>query len=379
MNPTNSLNTVVFISLPENFSLQSQSFSFDPTIPLPVQRLTGDTNTSFDIKSLNWEQVLAGILTVLAYDQNNLHTAYYRSLLLGVKPNLKEELTEAAILKARNEDYDIAEEIFMTLHGLDPEDMSNILNMALFFDQRADSYRQSNLIEDANAYDENAHLYYKQVMEAEPVIPDVFFNAGFFYSKQKNFMRGRECFETYLALTAGLTDKQLEEDGKYKQERAQEIIDDINKRNLDDELFKGAFDFISSGEEEKGLDAIRSFLEKNPTVWNAWFMLGWALRRLERWEDAKSAFEQCISCGGQNTDTCNELSICLMELGEYKGAKKQLIDAMEMEPENTKIMSNMGYLALKEGKPEEALRFFTAVLEFDPDDAIARGALENLR
>ena len=36
-------------------------------------------------------------------------------------------------------------------------------------------------------YDNDAEYYYKQAMDAEPAIPDAFFNAGFFYLKQKNF------------------------------------------------------------------------------------------------------------------------------------------------------------------------------------------------
>ena len=57
-----------------------------------------------------------------------------------------------------------------------------------------------------------------------------------------------------------------------KIEKAQEIVNDINSKNLDDELFKSAYDFIRLGQEEKGLEAIKQFLE-NPKVWNAWFCL----------------------------------------------------------------------------------------------------------
>ncbi len=379
MNPSNPLDSLVFISLPEEFIATNANFQLDPTVLLPVQRENSDSNTeSFSIEDLTWEQILAGILTVLAYDNKTQHKAYYRSLLLAAKPNIKQELTDAAILKAKNEDFDIAEEIFLALQGIDPEDMANMLNMALFFDQRADSYRRSSLFEDADAYDESAFRYYKQVMEAEEVIPDAFFNAGFFFLKQKNFSRAKDCFETYVTLSAALSEEQRGKNGDYKIERAQEIINDIQNRNLDDELFKSAYDFISMGEEEKGLEAIRSFIEKNPTVWNAWFMLGWALRRLERWDDARSALEQAIQCEGANTDTYNELAICLTELGDYQGAKSYLTKAMQLESENTKIMSNLGYLALKEGNIEEARLFFLAVLEFDPNDKIAQEMLKSL-
>ncbi len=379
MNPANPLDSLVFISLPENFVSENQNFPLDPTVLLPVQRDSTEENAnSFDIETLTWEQILAGILTVLAYDTKAKNKEYYRSLLLAAKPNIKQELTDAAILKAKNEDFDVAEEIFMALQGIDDKDMSNTLNMALFFDQRADSYRRSSLFEDADAYDESAYRYYKQVMEAEDIIPDAYFNAGFFFLKQKNFFRAKECFETYITLTANLTEEQMDKNGDYKKERALEIVNDIEKRNLDDELFKSAYDFISMGEEEKGLEAIRSFIEKNPTVWNAWFMLGWALRRLERWEDAKAALEQAIQCEGANTDTYNELAICLTELGDFSGAKSYLTKAMQLESENTKIMSNLGYLALKEGNIEEARLFFLAVLEFDPNDKIAQEMLKSL-
>ncbi len=379
MNPSNPLDSLLYISLPEDFISENSNFTLDPTVRLPVQResLSEDEKT-FSIENLTWEQILAGILTVLAYDKKNEHKKYYRSILLAAKPNIKQELTDAAILKAKNEDFDVAEEIFLALQGIDEEDMANILNMALFFDQRADSYRRSSLFEDADAYDESAFIYYKQAMEAEELIPDAFFNAGFFFLKQKNFSRAKECFETYVTLTENFTEEQLGKNGDYKRERAKEIVSDIEKRNLDDELFKTAYDFISIGEEEKGLEAIRSFIEKNPTVWNAWFMLGWALRRLERWEDAKAALEQALQCEGANTDTYNELAICLTELGDFNGAKSYLTKAMQLESENTKIMSNLGYIALKEGNIEEARLFFLAVLEFDPNDKIAQEMLKSL-
>ena len=299
-------------------------------------------------------------------------------MILKAKPNIKKELSEAAILKAKNEDFEIAEEIFEALRGLDPEDMAIVLNTAIFFDQRADSYRKSGLLEDADAYDNDAEYYYKQAMDAEPPLPDAYFNAGFFYLKQKNFSKGKDCFELYLAYVVDAKDEDLGANGIYKKERAAEIIRDIDNRNLDDELFKAAYDFISNGEEEKGLDKIRQFLQKNPKTWNAWFMLGWGLRKLGRYEDAKQAFEETIKQGGENCDTLNELAICKMELGDLAGSKKTLLKAFQIEPENTKVMSNLGFVSLKEGDIASARGYFTAVLEFDPEDKIAQMTLAQL-
>ncbi len=377
MNPTNPLESVYFISLPENFDLNSATFQIDKTIPLPVQKK--DTEETLKLEDITQEQILAGILTILAYDKHNKNLDYYRSIIKQVRPDIKKEMTEAAIMKAKNEDWDIAEELFMVLKGLDPEDPITTLNTALFFDQRAESYRQAELNEDADAYDNDALLHYKEAMNAEPAIPDAFFNAGFFYLKQHSFREAKDCFETYLALTCDSNDEELGENGIYKKERAQEILNHINNDNMDDEAFKRAYKLISSGQEEKGLEEIRTFIQKNPNVWNAWFLLGWGLRRIGRWADAEQAFNQSLNCGGENNcDTYNELAICLMEQGKTKEAKKSLQKALSINPENVKIISNLGYLSLKEGNIDDARKYFTIVLEYSPNDKIALSELAKL-
>ncbi len=379
MNPVSPLDSVYFIDIPEGFSLSDKAFHLDTTIPLPVQKKDEDAPGTFNMKELTEEQILAGLLSIMAYDPKNEHILYYRSILKHARPNLKKELGEAAILKAKNEDYELAEEIFRALHGYDPEDMAIILNMALFFDQRADSYRRSGLHDDADAYDEDALNYYREALEAEPALPDAFFNAGFYYLKKHNYKEAKDVFETYLALTCDAKDEDLGENGIYKKNRAQEILNNIANRNMDDDHFKAAYDLINRGEEEKGLEEIRKFIEKNPSVWNAWFMLGWGLRKLARYDEAKMAFEKALTLdGGDTSDTYNELSICLLEKGDLKGAKKLLEKALVKDSENTKIISNLGYLALKEGNPGMAAGYFQTVLEIDPDDKIAAMELAKL-
>lgn len=372
MKPTDPLESIYYIQLPEDFHFTEKAMHIDPSIPLPVQKKEKDDPGTFNMQELTEEQILAGLLTVMAYDQENKNILYYRSLLKKARPDIKKELTEAAILKTKNEDYDFAEEIYASLRGFDPDDIATVLNTAIFFDQRADSYRASGLTDDADAYDEDALFYYRQAMDAEPSVPDAFFNAGFYYMKKHSFKEARGCFETYLALTCDISDEEMGENGIYKKNRAQEILNEIDSRNMEDDHFTAAYSLINKGEVDKGLDEIRMFLEKNPDVWNAWFMLGWALRLKKRYSDARKAFEKALSLdGGKRADTYNEIAICLMEEGDLAGAKTSLEKALSLESENTKIISNLGYLALKEGKPSEAAAYFQTVLEYDPNDKLA--------
>jgi Flp pilus assembly protein TadD len=373
------LDSLVFITIPEEHQVSTAFSGFDPSIPLPVQLAAPDAK--FDINTLSQEMILAGILTVLAWDPENAHLEYYRSILRTIHPGIREEMTEAAILKIHNGDFDLAEEIFRALHGFDPSDKVTVLNLALLMDERADSMRRSGLDDDADAFDASAFAFYRDAMTSDPPLPEAFFNAGFFYLKQKNYRKAREALETYLKIEAAET-----ETVKMRKQKAKEIVEEISSRDLDDDLFKQAYDFITMGEEEKALESIRLFMEHHPKVWNAWFLLGWALRRLERWEDAKSAFRQALELGKQPhsgiesgySDLCNELSICLMELGEFAEARSWLLAALDAECENTKIICNLGMLSLREGKKEEAAGFFRTVLEYDPKDQMAKEALAQL-
>ena len=152
------------------------------------------------------------------------------------------------------------------------------------------------------------------------------------------------------------------------------------------EMMLGAPEIISDTkyhaflcEKLQGLEEIRTFIQKNPNVWNAWFLLGWGLRRIGRWADAEQAFNQSLNCGGENNcDTYNELAICLMEQGKTKEAKKSLQKALSINPENVKIISNLGYLSLKEGNIDDARKYFTIVLEYSPNDKIALSELAKL-
>lgn len=379
MTGSEQLNSIYYISLPENFELSKNAMHIDKTIPLPVQKKDKDSADNFNMEELTSEQILSGILTVLAYDKANEHLDYYRNIIKDARPNLKQELSAAAILKTKNQDYDLAEEIYMALRGFDPDDVAIILNTALFFDQRADSYRRSGLVEDADAYDSSAEEYYKMAMDNDDPPADAFFNAGFFYLKKNDFFNARGCFESFLALTCDAKDEDLGENGIYKKERAQQILDEIKNGNMDDKRFKSAYNLIQSGQEEKGMEELRVFLQHNPDVWNAWFMLGWALRRLDRFEDAEAAFKKALECGGDsNADCYNELSICCMESGQFDQAQAHLLKALEIAPENTKIISNLGYVSLKRGDAAAARKYFQAVLEFDPNDKIAAMELDRL-
>ncbi len=362
---------IVYLSVPESlgsrFDEERDGFSIDPAIPIPVEIPPGESK--LDLENLSWEMIVSGMIRVVSDSRSpDSETSaedadYYRRFILAVKPDILDEFSQAAIMKARNGSFELATEIFTALEALFPDNPQVLMNRAQVLDDWLSKKREAN--GDTDADDELETLAFeawKQVLHLEPPFPPAFFNAAFFYMRLNNFTKARDCLNSYI---------QLGEDGKRK-ERARKMVAEIENRELDDELFKEAFDAIREGREEIGIANARRFIERHPDVWNAWFILGWGLRRSGSFEEAAEAFRTAIEKGGDSCDSHNELAICLMETGDLSGSRRELENALRQEGENTKVISNLGVLALKEGNTDEAAGFFRTVLALDENDQIAK-------
>ena len=380
-------------------------FRIDPSILLPVELPPGEK--SLNPAELSWEMIFSGMLRIISVCRKNPSsenqkgtpvkkpimitpgtivsvseiagippewTDYYRSFVLTVKPEIYHEFTGATIVKAGNGEFDLALEISDVLEGLFPGSPGVLLNKALLLENRAAALEKNG--HEAEKENGEAYLAYQEALSLEPVLPDTFFNAGFFFIRRRDFVRAKECFSRYIS--AGEESELVQEIPRDKMKQAKKIIKEINEQGLDDNSFREAYEYINRGKDEKGLLKIREFIEKNPKVWNGWFILGWALRKLGRYKDSLEALKKAAELGGTSSDVRNETAICLMELGDLKGAKKELEQALREDSENTKIISNLGVLAQKSGKNDEAAAFFRTVLEMDPDDTIARHYLKTL-
>jgi len=364
-----------FLAVPESLRgrietvSQDCGFSINPDIPIPVEIPANDGK--LNLEELNWEMIVSGMLHVIASEpgcfipaENGEWIDYYRRFVLALRPNILTEFTEAAVLKARNSDFEPAMEIFDGLRGLFPASPVVKLNRALALEERASLFERRGGREAEAAFNE-AEAAYEDVLAIRPPFPEAWFNAGFFYLGRKDFRNARECLSLYI---------EYSDDGE-KQKQARAVIKNINENGLEDENLNAAYQLINTDKEEEGMLRVREFIEKYPSVWNGWFVLGWALRRLGRWKDGAAAFAKAVELDGTVGDVRNELAICLMECGDLKGARRELEAALRLDPENIKIISNLGVLAVKCGNPDEAAAFFRAVRELDPEDAIANSYL----
>jgi len=353
-----------YINLPSHFAREMGNFRLDPSIPLPVEM-----DDNFNPEDFGIELILSGILNIMAYDRNHKNFAYYRDFALSSRPTLLAELSQAGIERAHVQDYILAEEIFLAMEGLEPGNSRTALNLALLYEKQAEAYAEKEDWDTALSMKKNAKAYYSLSKQSEPPLPEAYLNAGYFFMKEGSWDKAKENFETYLVI--GVDEE--------KRDKARRALAEGAKQEKLDGLFKESYDAILLGNESTGIEKITEFLKHHPDIWNGWFILGWAHRRLGHWALGSEAFTKALELGGVLPDVLNELAVCSMELGDLKGSRKHLEKALAAEPENVKIMSNLGILSMKMGKNDEARGFFLTILEFEPEDPVALSYLEKLK
>lgn len=367
------LNSVVYVEIPEHLL---KRISLEKDVLLPVQLPDGVLRVEdFDISSLTVEMILSGMLVIFAHKPTHKHIKHYRKLFTQLRPNIKDEMLKAIAIKIQNKDYIMAESLLASLVGFDEEDLNIRLTQAYLYEEIG-----------SKEYREKASEIYDYLIGVEPPFPPVFFNAAIFFIEEKKYKRAKDLLETYIALKFDDED----EDEIRKVEKAQEALNYLNSQIIDDENFQKAIELVNKDKIEEALKLIHKFMEENPKKWNGWFLLGWALRKSKRWADGVVSFKKCIelykevldsppsTLTNEYSEMCNELAICLIETGSIKEAEEVLKEALALDCENVKLISNLGIVALKNGDGEKAIAYFRTVLFFDPHDEVALSMLKNL-
>jgi Flp pilus assembly protein TadD len=355
---------LIFISLPESIRRDIGSFTVDPAILLPVE-VPRDA-PAWNLENLSWEMILAGILRLLSRDPRHPHADYYRGFAFAVKPDIRKTLEASAAVKAGNKDFDTAEDFFRIVAGLDPEDQTAALNLALLFEQREEVYSTLQKHDLAEEYRKKTDAAYRELAERPDPVPDVHLRYGGFLVRHNDLAGG-------LASLLRYRESRISE-----RERADiaEVIEALEKRMETDGLFRSGYELIRSGREKEGIRLVTDILEARPRDWNAWFLLGWGYRRIGAFGEAKKAFLTAQDLKPDDPDILNELAICSMELGESAEGVKALSRAAELDPHNIKILSKLAIVHFKLGHEAEARRIFTVLADRAPEDPVVRHYLE---
>ncbi len=130
------------------------------------------------------------------------------------------------------------------------------------------------------------------------------------------------------------------------------------------------------------LDAVtvrgRQLLAIHP-VWAAWFAVGVAERRRERWRAAREAFDATIALAEGCSPAHRELVTVCVALGEATEALRHAQRAHALEGESPRTLGALASALLANAQPDEAATILERALLLDADDSENRALAQRLR
>jgi tetratricopeptide (TPR) repeat protein len=165
----------------------------------------------------------------------------------------------------------------------------------------------------------------------------------------------------YLATAASLL-REVESRGKIK---ALSVWIELyfirqNFKAIDSLVKKEGENFLS-----KGLFKHKSY--DNADAW-ACYHIGEACFYTGQIQKSVKWFKQAVDLAGFNLDFRNKLGNALASAGDMKGAEEQFYFIMLENPKYVAAYSNLGFIKLKQGFAQEALRLYKIGEKLDPDN-----------
>ena len=358
------LSRIRYIKVPQNLKLSEGAFKIDPEIRLPIQIKEGKKNIEED--DLTIEAIVAGMLTLIAYDELNKDIDYYKAFVKAVEPDIASNLNTAAIAKQEAKDYDFAEELFLAVYHLEPQSASCI-NLATLYSYMSVHEEEKKNLDKADEYLAKAKATLldglRRFGENEWILAEIASFEGFL----GNLEEAKEYSERYLLVAS---------EGERKEE-IKKFLKEVNQHLESDNAFKEAYDYIMLDMPDKAISAIDSFLEKNSGIWNGYFIKAWALRKAERYDEAKKCLLKCLELGESNTDIYNELSICELECGNKELAKQYLNTAVDLDETNLTAMSNLAFLLIEDKEYDDARYYLEKARNVAADDEIIKNLIKS--
>jgi Flp pilus assembly protein TadD len=124
-------------------------------------------------------------------------------------------------------------------------------------------------------------------------------------------------------------------------------------------------------------DELQALINRYPDFWEARMLLGIALRRLERWDDARRQFEAVIEERSVPAAE-KELTGIYSKLGDLPKALEFAKRAYEAQPDDPEVVANYAAALLENDELTEAYKYARRAQTMAPTDEITRALIEQI-
>jgi Flp pilus assembly protein TadD len=103
---------------------------------------------------------------------------------------------------------------------------------------------------------------------------------------------------------------------------------------------------------------IQKALNTKPDIWQALTLLGVIHDREGHHKEAEEAYQRALSIQPKSATILNDLGVSRYLMGRYDDAAEAFLKAFKIEPDNRRICNNLGLALYKLGRTEDAIEAF---------------------
>jgi Tfp pilus assembly protein PilF len=124
-------------------------------------------------------------------------------------------------------------------------------------------------------------------------------------------------------------------------------------------------------------DRLMALIARYPDFWEARMLLGIALRRAQRWEEARAQFELVLADRSVPAAE-KELTGVYSQLGQPKKALEYARRAFDAQPEDAEIVANYAAALLENDELTDAYKYARRAQMLSPSDDLTRRLIEQI-
>lgn len=323
-------------------------------IPVRIDNLIIDIKKQDRYDGVTVKNIVDGIIYIIGIDKKFEKINDYIEIL-----NLFESNIEAYIIHSIN-NFSENEIDSAVIYGKSLinicENEKNCFVYANTLEKKGVKYLEDGLKKEYTIFLKEAEKYFERCLDFNDIFSLAYYKLGFYYKSKQQYIK------------AGLYwEKSIEYDDD--ENRIEEIRNELNELQMFINYEKG-YNYVLNGEAQKGLDLLLPIAEKRSGWWNLLFFIGLAYRLMKEYKIAEKYFENVIKINPSQLDSINELGLCRMCLGKYKGAVETFNTALNITPNNSEIMCNRAAAYIYLNDIEKAEKDIDKVLEINSNDKI---------
>jgi tetratricopeptide (TPR) repeat protein len=227
------------------------------------------------------------------------------------------------------------------------------------------------------------------IEKVEPYNEDVHIHKAGIHSQLRNYRKAIEHYKRALELADEALDEihldlAFEYENLEAYDQAIESLKNALEINPENEavLYELAYCYDLMEDHQGAVDYFKEFTDEHPYAFVAWFNLGNALSRLEKFDDSNEALDFCIAIDSKFTSAYFSKARNLLQMGNFEAAIECYRETIDHDGPQAITFSYIGECFEKMERFEQALIHYDQALALDPnwvDAWIGRGVVKDVQ